>query len=473
MRPSDIFENEKEFFKLILDTMTTGIFVADEHLIVRFINLAYAEYLGVPRESIVGRPITDFIPDSRTSQVTSSGMSEMGEVRTLKNSEGERVIVVNRFPFKYEGKVLGMLSSTVFGSREEYDAVAARIAYLDKQITRYAKRIKSALAPRYSLQSIIGDGKVCREFRNTLIDYARTDLPVLLTGATGTGKELAANAIHCESSRRDGPFVGINCASVPKDLLESELFGYASGAFSGAHKDGKIGLIELADNGTLFLDEIGDTPVATQVKLLRVLEEKTLYRVGSTQPRNVNFRLITATNLDFNKLIAEGIFREDLYYRISVLVLRTPGLHERKEDIPLLVRHILERMGKPAVRVDKSAMEILTSYSWPGNVRELRNIIARALGICKNNCIGINLLPQELINSCAAQGETQGIGEKPSDLHSSLAESELRLIMRILREERWNVSRSAGKLGITRTSLYEKFKKYGISREYAFKENVP
>jgi transcriptional regulator with PAS, ATPase and Fis domain len=223
-----IFSNHAEFFELILNSLTTGIFVCDNkenNYIVHFINDAYARYLGVPREEILGRPITDFIPDSRAPFVTSTGIAEMGDLRTLKGPDGDRVIIVNRLPFKYGKHAVGMLSQTLFGSREEFDLVTKRVEYLDKKLAAYARRIKSALSPHYNLGSIQGESKAIRQFREHLVRCAREDSPTLIFGATGTGKELAANALHCESLRHDGPFVSINCAAIPKELFESELFG--------------------------------------------------------------------------------------------------------------------------------------------------------------------------------------------------------------------------------------------------------
>lgn len=462
----DIFERDADFFELILNTLTTGIFVCDKDYIVRFINAAYASYLGLSREEIVGRPITDFIPDSRAPFVTATGQAEMGDLRVLKGPGGDRVIVVNRLPFKNGNRGVGMLSQTLFGSREEFDSVTKRVEYLDKKVTSYARRMKIALSPSYSLQSILGESRAIGEFRDLLVRYARTELPVLITGSTGTGKELAANALHCESPRKEGPFVSINCAAVPKDLFESELFGYAPGAFSGAHKDGKVGQIELADRGTLFLDEIGDTPLAAQAKLLRVLEERTLFRVGSTQPRTVDFQLIAATNRNLKAMIAEGAFREDLYYRITPLILSVPSLYERREDIPLLVSHFLQRMGRGGVRVTESALEVLSTHCWPGNIRELRNVIARALSLCKDNIIDMGDLPPELLSdfgSCPAVESSEDSTQH--NLHRMLANNELRLVVLTLQEQEWNISRSARILGIARATLYEKLKKYGINRK--------
>jgi len=474
-----IFSNPAEFFERILNSLTTGIFVCGNeanNYIVHFINDAYARYLGVPREEILGRPITDFIPDTRAPFVTSTGLAEMGDLRTLKGASGERFIIVNRLPFKDGHHTVGMLSQTLFSSREEFDVVIKRVEYLDKKVASYARRIKSALSPHYTLSSIQGESKAIRQFREHLVRCAQADSPVLVFGATGTGKELAANALHCESSRHDGPFVSINCAAIPKELFESELFGYAPGAFSGAHKDGKVGQIELADRGTLFLDEIGDTPLPAQAKLLRVLEDRTLYRLGSLQPRTVDFRLVAATNRDLKVMIADGAFREDLYYRISPLILRVPLLNERREDVPLLAHNILQRMGRAKARITESALQALCTYCWPGNIRELRNVIVRALSLCRNNVIDMCDLPPELLTDfgiCAPQRpavQADGKDTTPNlgaSLPEMLANNELRLIILTLQDHNWNIARSARILGIARATLYEKLKKYGISRSHS------
>ena len=464
MLQSPLFSNHAKFLELILNSLTTGIYVCDSEYIVRFMNDAYASYLGISREEAIGRPITDFIPDSRAPNVTSTGIAEMGELRTFKGPQGDRVIVVNRLPFKSDGELIGMLSHVVFDSLEDLELVNKRVDYLNKKVASYARRIKSALSPRYTLQSILGGSQAIRQFKERLCRYARTELPVLIFGATGTGKELAASALHCEGPRREGPFVSINCAAVPKDLFESELFGYAPGAFSGAHKDGKVGQIELADRGTLFLDEIGDTPLAAQAKLLRVLEDRTLYRLGSSQPRTVDFCLIAATNRNLETMIAEGSFREDLYYRISSLILQIPSLRERKDDIPLLARHFLQHMGREKIRITDSAMETLSLYCWPGNVRELRNVISGALSLCHDNTIDMGDLPPKLLSNFGVCSTKSSFADSPASLPLMLANNELRLIILTLQEHNWHVTRAARMLGIARATLYEKLKKHGITR---------
>ncbi len=405
---SALFELDAQFYEFILNSLTTGIFICDNNYIVRFINQAYADYLGFPRDQILNRRITEFIPDSRAPHVITNGEPEMGNICKFRGKDGDRFLVVNRLPIKSGSDPIGMISQALFGSHEELDAAYRRVEDLNRKMSAYAKKIKSALSSRYSLHSIIGESETMTRFKDVISRFARTSSPVLILGPTGAGKELTAGALHCESEYREGPFVSINCAAIPKELFESECFGYAPGAFSGAHKDGKIGQLELADNGTLFLDEIGDTPLAAQAKLLRVLENGMLYRVGSTKPRSVNFRLVTATNRDLKGMIARGFFREDLYYRISPLVLNVPPLHQRREDIPLLAQHLLERMGREDVRITDRAMLALVEHPWPGNIRELRNILTSALSLCNNEVIDLGDLPPEILSDYGAARPEQG-----------------------------------------------------------------
>ena len=265
--------SQRNLLELAMSSLPTGLFICDRDGIIRFINDAYANYLRVRPEDAMGRHITDFIPDSGIPAVIASGEPELGAWRSIQGSE--RKILVNRIPLRdQDGHVIGAFSLTLFDTPEQMQALLQRVDFLDKKVNSYARRIKSALRASHTINSILGNSPAITAFKSYLLRYARTESPVLILGATGTGKELAASAIHMASNRPDGPFVSINCAAIPKELFESEVFGYVPGAFSGAHKDGKIGQIELADQGTLFLDEVGDLPLHAQVKLLRVLEEK-------------------------------------------------------------------------------------------------------------------------------------------------------------------------------------------------------
>lgn len=457
----DISEKERKgLLELAMGSLPTGLFICDGDGIIRFINDAYAHYLRLRPEDATGRHITEFIPDSRIPAVIASGEAELGAWRRFPGSE--TTLLVNRIPLRDEtGRVMGAVSLTLFDTPEQVKTLLRRVEFLDKKVTAYARRIKSVLTANHTVDAILGTSPAITAFKSYLLRYARTDSPVLILGATGTGKELAASAVHMASPRREGPFVSINCAAIPKELFESEVFGYVPGAFSGAHKDGKVGQIELADQGTLFLDEIGDLPLHAQVKLLRVLEEKKLCRLGSSQPRSVDFRLVAATNRDLRGMIAAGTFREDLYYRINPMILQLPPLCERIEDIPLLVGDMLNRLGGEGSRCSESALNLLMRYGWPGNIRELRNAIVRALSLCQNGRITVADLPPEVRHQALAVDAGGGDGK----LHAVVKNSEAQAILVTLNEQNWNVARTARLLGISRATLYEKMRKFGIRRK--------
>jgi len=265
--------------------------------IIQYINKTYATYLQVDRQTAIGRPITELIPSSRAQAVIKSGIPELTSTCHIQRSDGQVTLIVNRLPVKNRaGDIVGFASQSIIADTDELKDLAGKIRQLDKKVVFYRRRMQSALSAFYSLQNIIGVSEAIQTAKKNLSLYARSESPLLILGETGTGKELFASAFHQEGDRADGPFVCINSASIPLELFESELFGYLPGAFSGAHKEGKVGQIELADGGTLFLDEIGDMPLQIQSKLLRVIEDKLIYRLGSSKPNKVNFRLVAATH---------------------------------------------------------------------------------------------------------------------------------------------------------------------------------
>ena len=309
-------------------------------------------------------------------------------------------------------------------------------------------------------EQIIGNSSALEAVLEQVERVAPTDSTVIIQGETGTGKELIAHAIHNLSSRCGRPFVRLNCAAIPLDLLESELFGHEKGAFTGAIAQ-KIGRFELADKGTLFLDEIGDIPPALQPKLLRVLQEQEFERLGSTRTHQVDVRLVAATNRDLEEMVNDGEFRSDLYYRLNVFPVQLPPLRERREDIPALVSHFAERfgqrMGRQIDSIPPETMSALSSYQWPGNIRELQNLIERAV-ILSNDGVLPNPLPPSGI---------RGIAIVPAAPVTTLKESERSLIRRTLEEVRWVIGGpkgAAAKLGLKRTTLIHKMQKLGISR---------
>lgn len=296
-------------------------------------------------------------------------------------------------------------------------------------------------------------------------EIAATPSPILIQGESGTGKELFANAIHCASQRRDKPFVAINCAAIPRDLIGSELFGYVGGSFTGASRTGAKGKFELADGGTLFLDEIGEMPVEMQSVLLRALEENTITRIGATKPINVDVRIITATNKDLSKCISEGSFRADLYYRLSVINLNMVPLRQRREDIPVLadyfLKHFAASNNKPMKGISTEAMTAMMEYAWPGNVRELRNAVERGVIVSKNGYIEAEDMPEVITGRIKPQPEPEQPRERVRDLESFFERQRLDMAKKLMVEFKGNKSKVAQKMGISRSTLYRLLNRAG------------
>ncbi len=318
--------------------------------------------------------------------------------------------------------------------------------------------LKKELEKKFGIDEIIGKSKKMEEIFELIRTVAPSEAIVMIRGESGTGKELIARAIHANSKRKYGPLIALNCGSLPETLLESELFGYEKGAFTGAQHSRK-GRMEMADGGTLFLDEIGDISPKTQIDLLRVLQEKVIYRLGSTNPVNIDVRFISATHRDLEEAVKDGSFREDLYYRLNVVAVNVPPLRDRKEDIPLLSNHFLQKFvvmnSKRIEGISGEAMKMLISHHWAGNIRELENIIERAVVICKTDEIAVDDMPDIL-----------KIKESdPLKDPKTLNDSEKSHIEEILKKNTWNISKSAKELAIDRVTLYNKIKKYQLKNE--------
>lgn len=476
-----------DLYRKILDGLPVGIYLCDTKGDILYMNDVYAAILGSSKDDLVNRNIVDVLPKTRALDVMQSGNEEIDDLCVIGEGEDKKTTIVNRLPMRDDdGMIVGMVSMCLFRNPKELKTLVEKVEQLDSRVSFYRRRMQSALSARYTLDNILGESKPIVLARNKLKNYARTDFPVLIEGPTGTGKELFANALHSASPRKNGPFVSINCAAVPIELFESELFGYTGGAFSGASKDGKVGLIELADKGTLFLDEVGDMPLTAQAKLLRVLEEKIVYRVGSSKAHPVDFRLVSATNRDLLGIVTQGTFREDLYYRVGALPLQVPSLAERISDIPLIATALLSRMGKTTVIISEEAMRLLMAYDWPGNIRELRNILIHAISVGD----GQTIMPQDLSATVLAGGRedrtgsgdevstqyTQPLGAssthtreerfpKTTSLHALNADMEADLIIKALEFNHGNMVKTSKYLNISRATLYEKCKKFGISRK--------
>ncbi len=446
-----------DFLSLVLDNVYSGLIVFDSQCRILFVNKVYAELLSIDPQSAVGEPLDKYFPYTRMPKVLSSGSPELGQRCSLKTA---LPMMVNRIPLKIEGKVVGGILQTIFRDYKAMTDLMSRFKDLENEVKFYKKGLDQVLSARYSFDSIIGKSPAMVEIREVARKYAHTSAPVLITGATGTGKEMFAHAVHTASPRGSAPFVCVNCAAIPRELLESELFGYESGAFTGASKKGKVGQIQLAHKGTLFLDEIGELSTKAQVKLLRVLETKMLERLGGVKPVPVDFRLVAATNRDLKEMMSRNEFRDDLYYRLSTMTVRIPPLCERQGDMVLLADHFLRVLEHPGIRISTKVMEIFNSYPWPGNVRELKNVIERAVSLADQNLIEEAHLPGELLK--AACGEKQVLGNPDTLLSDEMARHEKAVLARALRLNKGNMSKTSKKMGISRTTLYEKCRRYGL-----------
>jgi two-component system nitrogen regulation response regulator NtrX len=328
-----------------------------------------------------------------------------------------------------------------------------------KALQRENERLRAIAG---SEEEMVGASAALQQIRSDIARVARTDAKVLITGESGTGKELVARAIHKASERARGPFEKLNCAALPKDLVESELFGYEKGAFTGATQS-KPGRLEAADQGTLFLDEVGDMSLETQAKFLRAIETGEIERLGSTRTISVDARIVAATNKDLPAEIDAGRFREDLYYRLNVVPIPLPPLRARREDIPLLIEHFGAKLGaehgRPPRRFDKEAVERLKAYSWPGNIRELRNLIERVLIMTDGESVGVDQVEEVL----PARAE----GDAPSEIKAARDKAERDTILATLKQCQWNVTEASRRLGMDRGYLHRKIKRYGLVREPA------
>lgn len=328
-------------------------------------------------------------------------------------------------------------------------------------LTQENRKLKEQLTDRSDFRTMVGSSPKMEKVFAVVRKVADTEASVLITGESGTGKELIARSIHANSSRSSAPFVAINCAAIPRDLLESELFGHVKGAFTGAIRD-KTGKFQMADGGTIFLDEVGDLPVELQPKLLRALQEKEVEPVGGTTIQKLDVRVVSATNLDIDAAIKAGRFREDLFYRLSVIPVHLPALRERREDIPLLIRHFCLKHNCGNVIFDKRSLEAMISYGWPGNVRELENSVERMLIMRSGNTISVDDLPDKILSSGKVQTRQGSAVINLPDEGYSLEQLEREVVVDALERNSWNQAAAARFLKIPRHTLIYRLEKYGI-----------
>ncbi|MCB2186878.1 MAG: sigma 54-interacting transcriptional regulator [Deltaproteobacteria bacterium] len=450
-----------ELLHALLENPHESQILVDADGIIRFLSVHSEEFYETPPKAVIGKHISALNPDSQLPRVLQTGKAEIG--RVLKMGGRERIVA--RIPLKDgEGRVVGAVGKLMFWHFKQFKELVRQIEVLENRLDYYEKELQQVYSNRYALERVVGESPDMQEAKRVAVQAAATDLAVLITGETGTGKEVFAHAIHQMSSRRRGPFVKVNCAAIPQDLFESELFGYEAGAFTGASHKGKPGKFELADGGTIFLDEVGDLPRPLQVKLLRVIQEQEVERLGGNRTLRLDFRVIAATNRDLKDLMTRQAFRQDLYYRLNIFHLETPALRTIAQDIPRIAYHLLSQMQRersaPAPRIDPAAMARLTAHQWPGNVRELQNVLARAAAAAGPGPILAAHLPLDFLEDRPAGAAPPG---QPQPLKQEMALAERRVIERALRFTGGNRAQAARLLGIHRTGLYQKLRAYGLT----------
>lgn len=451
--------NIGKHWKTIFDTLHDGLMVVDTGGDIVAANPAAEEITGYCAEELEGRSCR--ILNCTGCEFTGQGRGrDWCSLFVLGGVRDKKCLITRK-----DGTNVNILKSARVLRDEKGEMIGAVETLTDiSQIIRQQQEIRS-LRQTFRLDDgyygLLGKSRAMADLFEMIENVARSDAPVLITGDSGTGKELAARAVHEAGARNQGPFIKVNCAALNESLLESELFGHVKGAFTGADRT-RIGRFEAAHHGTIFLDEIGDIPSSTQVKLLRVLEEKKIERVGDHRQIPVDVRIITATNRDIDDLVEKNIFREDLYFRINVFPIRCPGLAERPEDIPVLVRHFIRhnRPGpdKNISGITPEALSRLMAHDWPGNIRELRNAVEYASVLCPGGNIDVEHLPARIAQGKEAAGENRA--EAPD------SGQERARLERILLETGWNQSETARRLGVSRVTVWKKIRKYGISRPW-------
>jgi transcriptional regulator with PAS, ATPase and Fis domain len=441
--------------KKMLELAYDGIVVIDAAGIITLISKAYADFLGISEKDAIGKHVNDVIENTRLPIALKTGKTEKAQLQLINGS----YMVASRYPLIKDGQIVGAIGKVLFRNINELNVLHKRINSLQNQLENFKTKADTPGQAKYSFQNIIGESDKLLLAKTMAEKGSLTDSSILLLGESGTGKELFAHAIHQESVRAAKPFIKVNCAAIPRELLESELFGYKEGAFTGALKGGKPGKFETADGGTLFLDEIGDMPMSMQSKLLRVLQEKEIEKIGAQYPVPVDVRIIAATNKNLEELAAQGCFRTDLFYRLNVFGIKIPSIRERPEDIdiliPCLLNKICSRMGKYVENISPAAIRKLNKYSWPGNIRELENVLERAVNIIgKEGIIEPKHLPEKISG--------QITDNEVSTLKESLKKSERAAIEKAMTVTRGNKAKAARLLNISRSKLYERIAKLNM-----------
>ncbi len=465
INPNEITDIFVSMTSLLFNQLPVPINFIDAEGKVIIMNQAFLDYLNIDLEDVIGKHLSEIDPSVRLPIVVKTGHAEIGQKHRFHNG---RESIVHRIPLFYKDTIIGGAGIILIEDLNYLYEIAEENSLIKTLKANKANKIADVYKTKYTFDDILTQtylGEKCKEQAKI---YANTNFPILITGESGVGKELFAHSIHSSSSRKDGPFVRVNCAAIPESLIESELFGYEKGAFTGAQTTGKIGKFELANGGTIFLDEIGDFPISLQAKLLRVLQEKEIEKIGSNEIVQLDIRVIAATNYNLEDKVRENKFRQDLFYRLNVLNLNVPNLKDRRDDIPLLINHFITSMYQNFgiyKKFSDDIIDILKTYSWPGNVRELKNIVERIAVNTEGEIVKKNDIPEyiiEEINSSQTASINNDCELKEGSLKNTLFEIEKRIIRETLLNCNYNKAETARVLNIPRMTLYRKLKEMGL-----------
>lgn len=446
------------FLDSIIHSTNELVVLVNEKGNIEEISEAYADFLGVKRDMAIGNHVSKIIENTRLLNVIQTGIPEIESTQRIKG----RNMIATRVPIRKNGKTIGAFGRVLFKDVDDLEKLYEKMNKMKTELNLYKSRFFKLNLAKYNVENIIGSSDNMKQLKKTIKIVAKTNSNVLILGESGTGKELFAHSLHSSSKRNNMPFICINCGSIPAELMESELFGYEEGAFTGAKKGGKIGLFQAANFGTIFLDEIGDLPMAMQVKILRFLQDREIQKVGASVREAVDVRIVAATNKNLEEMVTSGQFRSDLYYRLNVITINVPPLRERKEDIFELANFLVEKFtikeNMDTKRIADKTLEYLKRHDWPGNVRELENVLERAINFLGNDS---SILPEHLPEMLTGRQHHPNT----KTLKKIMDEVEMNAIINALLHNQSNKTNTAAALGISRTSLYEKMKKYGISDE--------
>ncbi|WP_277586183.1 sigma-54 interaction domain-containing protein [Psychrobacillus antarcticus] len=432
----------------ILENAFQWFVVVDADSKILYINEDYCRFLEVKREEAIGKPVADIIENTKMHEVIKSGIPDNASPHYIKGT----YMLANRVPLFVDGKIVGAFGSVIFRDMSDWKKLSSHVR---NTMERIQLNIEDNSYTEYRLESIKGSSPAIRKIKDTIEIIAPSDLPVLIEGESGTGKDMFAHSIHQLSERSDCPFVKVNCAAIPADLLEKELFGVYNLLTGTVHN----GRIKQADNGTIYIDEISALPLTLQAKLLRAMQEEEILPLNADNSEKVNVRIVVSSNISLSQLIEEKKFREDLFYRLQAITLKIPPLRERMEDFVDLLNYFLQKFmlqaGRRSVTLATKTREILQSYHWPGNVRELQNILQAAVYLAENDIILPSALPSQIKLRNVPSFQTTGT------LEDILAEVEKKVLQSYLEEE-YDKIRIAKQLGLSRSTLYEKIKKHNL-----------